>query len=126
MQTQQTPQRTGVDTTRLAIDRTILANERTYQAWIRTGLAALAGGLGAARFLQESMERWMLLSIASILIAFSILAFCLAAWRYAHLHLRISAPDVDRTPLWMVRLVSVFLSLMALLALAGVYTAAFS
>lgn len=114
------------DNTTLAMDRTILANERTFQAWIRTGLSALATGLGVSRFLNETMPLWMLLSIATILIVFSILAFALAAWRYRHLHVRVAHLEVDTTPLWLVHASAGFLTIMGLLALAGVYIAAFS
>jgi len=82
----------------LAKDRTALANERTFQAWIGTGLSALATGLGIEKFLEDSMPLWMLLGIATTLIALSILAFFLAIWRYNHLHMRMSELDVDATP----------------------------
>ena len=114
------------DPTRLAMDRTILANERTYQAWLRTGLSALAAGLGVARFLSDTLPRWMHLSIAVILIAFAVLAFFLASWRYAHLHLRLRHPEVEATPLWLVRLIAALLIGAALLALLGVIVAAFA
>lgn len=103
----------------LAQDRTILANERTFQAWIRTGLSAFATGLGVANFLKDSMPLWMLLSIATILILLSIIAFLQATWRYNHLHMRMKGLDVDATPAWMVRAISFSLVACSVLALIG-------
>lgn len=81
-----------------AIDRTVLANERTYAAWIRTGLAALAAGIAVEKFLVDFMATWSLRSIAMILILFSAVAFCLAAWRYTHLGVRLLHTDVRAIP----------------------------
>ena len=113
------------DTTALALDRTVLANERTFQAWIRTGLSALAAGLGVAKFLQDAMPLWMLLTIAVVLIVLSIAAFLQASWRYTHLHLRIADLDVDATPLWLVKMISFMLAGCSVLALFGIFLAAF-
>ncbi len=107
----------------LALDATVLSNERTFQAWIRTGLAALASGLGIARFFTESLPLWMLLTIATIMIAISIGAFMLASWRYNNLHLRMQELDVDATPSWVVRLISYALIGCSLLALGGILAA---
>ena len=109
------------DNNDLAIDRTILANERTYQAWVRTGLSSLAAGLGVAKFLQDFMLPWLLLILATFLIVFSIIAFLLAAWRYTHLHIRLVHLEVDATPTWMVKAISVLLISCSLLALLGLY-----
>ncbi len=108
----------------LALDATVLANERTFQSWIRTGLAALASGLGVAKFFSESMPLWMLLTIATVLIALSIGAFFLASWRYNNLHFKMQELDVDATPRWVVRLISFSLVGCSLLALAGILAAA--
>ena len=108
----------------LALDNTVLANERTFQAWIRTGLAALASGLGVAKFFSDSMPMWMHLPIAVVLILMSIGAFLLAAWRYNNLHLRLQHLDLESTPRWAVRLISLSLIGCSLLALAGVFAAA--
>jgi len=108
----------------MALDATVLANERTFQSWIRTGLAALASGLGIAKFFSESMPLWMLLIIATVLIALSIGAFLLASWRYNNLHFKMQELDVDATPRWMVRLISFSLVGCSVLALGGVLAAA--
>jgi len=113
------------DTTALSLDRTVLANERTFQAWIRTGLSALAAGLGVAKFLQDTMPLWMLITIAVTLILLSIAAFLQASWRYTHLHVRMSDLDVDATPLWLVRTISFMLAGCSVLALLGVFLATF-
>lgn len=110
----------------MALDATVLANERTFQAWIRTGLAALASGLGIAKFFSESMPLWMLLTIAMVLIGLSIAAFLLASWRYSSLHIKMQALDVEATPRWFVRMISWFLVLCSVLAMAGVLLAALS
>ena len=109
------------DNTALAKDRTVLANERTFQAWIRTGLSALATGMGVAKFLKESMPLWMLLTITTILIGLSMLAFMQATWRYSHLHIRMADLEVQATPIWVVKLISLALIICALLALIGMY-----
>ena len=108
----------------LSLDATVLANERTFQAWVRTGLAALASGLGIAKFFSETLPLWMLLTIASIMIAFSIGAFLLASWRYNNLHFRMQELDVEATPPWVVRLISFSLIGCSLLALGGILAAA--
>ena len=83
----------------LALDRERLANERTYQAWLRTGPSALV----------------------TIMISLSAVAFLQAAWRYAHLHVRMAHLDVDATPAWVVKVISISLVGCSGLALAGVW-----
>lgn len=107
------------DNNSLAMDRTVLANERTYQSWLRTGLAALVSGLGVAKFLKDIMPLWVLLIVVSILVLFSAVAFLLSAWRYSHLHLRIVHLDIDTTPMWLVKTVSIVLAACSLIALMG-------
>ena len=107
----------------MALDRTVLANERTFQAWIRTGLAALVSGLGVAKFLQDDMPLPVLLIVVSILTLFSTLAFLLSAWRYSHLHLRIVHLDIDATPVWLVKSISMVLSVCSIMALGGILVA---
>jgi len=111
------------DANSMALDRTVLANERTFQAWIRTGLAALVSGLGVAKFLQGTMPLPVLLIVVSILILFSTLAFLLAAWRYSHLHLRIVHLDIDATPMWLAKSVSIVLASCSIIALVGLLAA---
>lgn len=103
----------------LALDRTVLANERTYQAWLRTGLAAFAAGLGIAKFLKGTMPLWILLTITTILILFSVMAFINAAWRYCHLHVRMEHLDIDSLPTWIVKVSSAILAACSILALIG-------
>lgn len=102
--------------TNLALARTVLANERTYAAWIRTGLAALATGLAIAKFLAEVMPVWSIRVIAMVLIGFSAVAFVLAAWRYQHLHIKVSHLEVDVVPLFMVRILSFVLACSSIIA----------
>ena len=111
------------DATSMALDRTVLANERTFQAWIRTGLAALVSGLGVAKFLQDDMPLPVLLIVVSILTLFSTLAFLLSAWRYSHLHLRIVHLDIDATPVWLVKSISMVLSVCSIMAFGGILVA---
>ena len=106
-----------IDRTNLALDRTILANERTYAAWIRTGLASLAAGLGTAKFMIDVLPLWSIRIIAAALIGFSAMAFLLAAWRYQHLHLKVSHLEVDAMPLTMIRSFSVILACTSMIAL---------
>ncbi len=107
------------DRNTLALDRTVLANERTYQAWLRTGLAAFAAGLGIAKFLKGTMPLWILLTITTTLILFSVMASLNAAWRYCHLHVRMEHLDIDSIPTWMVKMSSAILAACSLLALIG-------
>lgn len=107
--------------TNLALDRTVLANERTYAAWIRTGLAALATGLGAAKFLTGLLPNWSIHALAGVLIGFSAVAFLIAAWRYRHLHVKVSQLDVDIVPMGVVVGLSIFLAACSLIALAGLW-----
>ena len=104
----------------LALDRTILANERTFQAWIRTGLALLVAGLGIMKFLREELPFGSSVLISVLLIVFSAGAFVLAAWRYRHVHLKISHLDVDMIPLWIIVTLSMLLAAGALLAAGGI------
>jgi len=110
------------DNNDLALDRTDLANERTYQAWLRTGLAALAAGLGIYKFMNDMMSLWILLTIVTILILFSVIAFLQAAWRYSHLHVSM----VDKVPSWIINLLSLLLAGCSLLALIDLLVTAMS
>jgi putative membrane protein len=103
--------------TNLALDRTVLANERTYAAWIRTGLAALATGLATVKFMADLLPVWSIRIIATVLIGFSVAAFLLAAWRYRHLHLKVSRLEVDIIPFALVRSLSLVLACCSIIAL---------
>ncbi len=104
--------------TNLALDRTVLANERTYAAWIRTGLAALVTGLGTAKFMTNLLPIWSIRIIVTVLILFSAAAFLLAAWRYSHLHIKVSHLEVDTMPLTMIRSLSLLLAICSMIALS--------
>jgi len=112
------------DRTNLALDRTVLANERTYAAWIRTGLTALAAGMGTAKFMTGLLPTWGILAIAGVLIAFSATAFVLAAWRYRHLHLKVSRLDVDAIPRKVAGGMSLLLAACSVIALVSLWTLA--
>jgi putative membrane protein len=107
----------------LALDRTILANERTYAAWIRTGISALIAGLAVEKFLLEAIPLWGIHTIAVTLIVFSGVAFFLAAWRFRHFQVRRQDVDVEMIPLSLVRIVSLALTIAALVALIGLWRA---
>jgi len=106
-----------------ALDRTVLANERTYAAWIRTGLAALVGGLAVERILIDVQPAWLIRGVAVALVLFSAAAFLLAAWRYAHLGIRLEALDVRIVPTRLTTLFGLFLAVCSLLSLAALILA---
>src|SRR3954471_7646308 len=108
-------------TTRLAADRTILAAERTYAAWVRTGLFALASGVGARALLTGLMPDWLVLADASALIAFSMFCFGAAIWRHLHPGPPPPVPDVRRIPRAVLITINVFLGLVSLAALIGIW-----
>ena len=108
-------------TTRLAADRTILAAERTYAAWVRTGLFALASGVGARALLTGLMPDWLVLADASALIAFSMFCFGAAIWRHLHPGPPPPVPDVQRIPRAVLITINVFLGLVSLAALIGIW-----
>lgn len=105
----------------LALDRTVLANERTCAAWIRTGLAALATGMGTAKFMGDLLHTWSIRLITVTLIAFSAIAFVVAAWRYRHLHLRITHLDLDTVPSSLINTLSALLIVCSLIALINLW-----
>jgi putative membrane protein len=109
-------------TTRLAADRTVLAAERTYAAWVRTGLFALASGIGARALLTGLMPEWLVLADASMLIAFSMFCFGAAIWRHLHPGPPPPFSDVKRIPHAVLIAINVFLALVSLAALAGIWT----
>jgi len=111
----------GEQTTTYALDRTVLANERTFAAWLRTGLAALATGLGVEKFMVQVMPDWGTRSIAMTLVALSGVAFALAGWRYAHLGLKLDKVDVKMVPAAATTLLSIFLVLCSVIALASLW-----
>jgi len=110
-------------TTRLAADRTILAAERTYAAWVRTGLFALASGVGARALLKGLMPEWLVVADASALIAFSMFCFGAAIWRHLHPGPPPPVPDVRQIPRALLIAMNVFLGLVSLAALIGIWIA---
>jgi putative membrane protein len=108
-------------TTRLAADRTILAAERTYAAWVRTGLFALASGVGARALLSGVVPDWLVLADASALIAFSTFCFGAAIWRHLHPGPPPPLPDVRQIPRSLLIAINVFLALVSLAALIGIW-----
>jgi putative membrane protein len=109
-------------TTRLAADRTILAAERTYAAWVRTGLFALASGVGARALLTGLLPEWLIRADASLLIAFSMFCFGAAIWRHINPGPPPPIPDVRQISRPLLIAVNLFLALVSLAALVGIWT----
>jgi len=109
-------------TTQLAADRTILAAERTYAAWVRTGLFALASGIGARALLTGLLPEWLIQADASMLIAFSVFCFGAAIWRHVNPGAPPPRPAVQQIPRALLIAVNIFLALVSLAALIGIWT----
>ena len=107
--------------TELAANRTALAAERTYSAWIRTGLFALASGAGAKGVLVDLMPEWIVLADGSALILFSVFCFAAAVWRIENSGASRPDPDVPHINRRILTAMSVFLSLVSLAALYGIW-----
>jgi putative membrane protein len=107
----------------LAGDRTLLAAERTYAAWVRTALAALAGGIGARALVKDILPSWVGLLTGTVLIIFA--GFCLVAaiWRELQGVERVGAEDFRPIPKAMLVPMNLFLLLVAIAALIGIWTA---
>jgi putative membrane protein len=110
-------------TTRLAADRTILAAERTYASWVRTGLFSLASGIGARALLTGLLPEWLIQADASVLVLFSVFCFAAAIWRHLNPGPPPPVPDVRRVPDALLVAVNVFLALVSIAALIGIWTA---
>src|SRR5438874_6472522 len=106
--------------TALAADRTLLSAERTYAAWVRTGLAALASGVGARAVLADVLPILLVRITASVLILFA--GFCLgvAIWREFY-SLPSGSARLSVLPRWVLIPVNLFLVLVTIAALAGVW-----
>ncbi len=109
-------------TTQLAADRTILAAERTYAAWVRTGLFALASSIGARALLTGVVPEWIILANGSVLVLFSVFCFGAASWRQLYPGPPPPTPDVKPIPHGLLATVNVFLALVSVVALIGIWT----
>jgi putative membrane protein len=109
-------------TTRLAADRTILAAERTYASWVRTGLFSLASGIGARALTTGLIPEWLVLADASMLIAFSVFCFVAGAWRHSIPISSFPVPAVKQIPRSILITMNIFLVLVSIAALIGVWT----
>lgn len=111
--------------TELAADRTVLAAERTYAAWMRTGLASLAAGIGSAKLLEGLTAPWLIALTSIALVLFSAFCFLAAVWREFDTGAPPPRPDVRKLPGWVMAGFSLFLAIVALAALVGVWSRAF-
>ena len=107
--------------TELAADRTVFAAERTYAAWVRTGLVALASGIGARKLLEGVVPGWMIVTTGSALVLFSAFCFVAGVWRQLFVGAPPPNPDVPRLPPYVMVVLNIFLALVALAALLGIW-----
>ena len=107
--------------TELAADRTLFAAERTYAAWVRTGLVALASGIGARKLLEGVVPGWMIVTTGTALILFSAFCFVAGVWRQLFVGTPPPNPDVPRLPPYVMVVLNIFLALVALAALLGIW-----
>jgi len=107
----------------LATDRTYLASERTYAAWVRTALAALASGIGARAVMHDILPAWAGKVTASVLVLFA--GFCLiaAVWRQLQGVTPPPHPDVRPVPNALLLPANLFLLLVVIAALVGIWAA---
>jgi putative membrane protein len=106
--------------TQLAANRTVFAAERTYAAWVRTGLAAMASGVGAKKLLEGVVPEWIIVMAGTLLVLFSAFCFGAAVWR----QLNPGPPpprDAPEIPPFLLLAVNVFLVLVSLAALVGIW-----
>ena len=107
--------------TELAADRTVFAAERTYAAWVRTGLVALASGIGARKLLEGVVPGWMIAATGTALVLFSAFCFIAGVWRQLFAGTPPPNPDVPRLPPYILTVLNIFLALVALAALFGIW-----
>jgi putative membrane protein len=107
--------------TELAADRTIFAAERTYAAWVRTGLVAMASGVGAKPALSGLLPNWLIGLTGTVLVLFSVFCFMAAVWRQLYPGPPPPVPDAKRLhSVWLV-LFNVFLALVSIACLIGIW-----
>jgi putative membrane protein len=107
--------------TELAADRTVFAAERTYAAWVRTGLIALASGIGAKQLFTGLVPEWLIIANGTVLVLFSAFCFAAAVWRHLNPGPPPPTPDTKRIPPWLLIAVNVFLIIVSLAALMGIW-----
>ena len=109
--------------TTLSSDRTLLAAERTYAAWVRTALAALAAGVGARALVKDILPLWVGKLAGTVLIVFA--GFCLVAavWRELREVPTTPQPDIPSIPRALLVPMNLFLMLVTLAALIGIWSA---
>ncbi len=107
--------------TELAADRTVFAAERTYAAWVRTGLVALASGVGARKLLEGHVPNWMIVATGTALVLFSAFSFVAGVWRQLFVGAPPPKPDVPRQPPAILVVLNLFLALVALATLLGIW-----
>ena len=109
--------------TTLSSDRTLLAAERTYAAWVRTALAALAAGVGARALVKDILPVWVGKLTGTVLIVFA--GFCLVAavWRELRGVPTTPQPDIPSIPRALLVPMNLFLMLVTLAALIGIWSA---
>lgn len=107
----------------LAGDRTLLAAERTYAAWMRTALAALASGVGAKALVKGILPDWIGKTTGTILILFAGFCIIAAVWRELHGISKASHPDLRPMPRSMLVPMNVFLFVVAIAAMVGIWAA---
>ena len=107
--------------TTLASDRTLLAAERTYAAWVRTSLAALAAGVGARALVKDILPEWVGKLTGTVLILFA--GFCLVAavWRELRGVPTTPHPDIPSIPRGLLVPMNLFLLLVVIAALVGIW-----
>ena len=108
--------------TTLSSDRTLLAAERTYAAWVRTALAALAAGVGARALVKDILPLWVGKLTGTVLIVFA--GFCLVAavWRELRGVPTTPQPDIPSIPRALLVPMNLFLMLVTLAALIGIWS----
>ena len=116
-------ERSTTELTDSADRRTLLAAERTYAAWVRTALAALAAGVGARALVKDILPLWVGKLTGTVLIVFA--GFCLVAavWRELRGVPTTPQPDIPSIPRALLVPMNLFLMLVTLAALIGIWSA---